>query len=312
MDTSRGSKVLGSIDLESPAKISPSSHRITKLSRPKLSQNKTIKYFQSISKRRLTQTKPLTKGSYLPYDKRELVKRINTLKYNNWNVNSKKLTPLLIARYGWEGSNKMNELKCCCCSARLLIKIPDELMNNDNEDNEVIFDKLCDKYIDELKAGHKDNCPWLKQVTPMNVYEINNSKELGVVKELYEFNSKQIKNDDIEVVDVLTQDQVGVIRRWCEQNGLVYGNIFQCSLFGWRIEKIGSKIMLKSESCGRRVFIEDNVQVNLIEEHHEWCCYVEGYKNLIKMMGNVENNSDENTVENTLQRLDKLRKLYFE
>ncbi|CAM9023673.1 unnamed protein product [Wickerhamomyces anomalus] len=284
MDTSRASKVLGSIDLESPARKSPSSHRITKLSRPKLSQNKTIKYFQSISKRRLTQTKPLTKGSYLPYDKRELIKRINTFKYNNWNVNSKKLTPLLIARYGWEGSNKMNELKCCSCSARLLIKIPDELMNNDNEDNEVIFDKLCDKYIDELKAGHKDNCPWLKQ----------------------------IKNDDIKVADVLTQDQVGVIRRWCEQNGLVYGNVFQCSLFGWRVEKIGSKIMLKSESCGRRVFIEDNVQVNLIDEHHEWCCYVEGYKNLIKMMGNVENNRDENTVENTLERLDKLRKLYFE
>lgn len=316
MDSSRASKILESIDLTSRSTTPSKHYRITKLPRSTTSQaheNKAIKYFRSISKRRLRPSEPLRKGTYLPYDKASLISRIQTFTYNKWTVQSQKLTPLLVARHGWV-CNKLNEIKCCTCFSSLLIKIPPLVADND-EENALILDKLFEKYTEELLRAHKSCCPWVKQISPVSVYQINDYKELDIVKHLYEWNTGQVSvlgsSPNLKLAtSPLTNEEFEVVRKWCGENGLEWGDVFQCCLFGWRLEKVGNQLMLRSESCGRRVMVGVD-EIDLKEEHNEWCCYVEGYKNLIRMMGNFET-EQETTAEGTLERLNRLRKLYFE
>jgi len=309
MDSYRASKILESINTgPSSGKRKVQHHRIVK-NRP-TSDNKTIKYFQSISRRRLKEPELVPyKGSYLPYNKEALLERIQTFKFSNWTIQSLKLTPLIIARHGWTCHN-MNELRCSCCSARLLIKLPQDL---EEEDEEEILDKVFDKYLQELVDGHKGYCPWRKQNTPDNVYEINDFKDLDAIKDLYEANKKV--DVQIKIESVLEETEVKFIRKWCDINGLEWGVIMECSLFGWKFVKIGNRTLLQNDSCGRRVMIDKDITVNLLDEHQEWCCFVKGYKKLIEMMrsiNKVDRIEDESSVENTLERLDNLRKLYFD
>lgn len=332
MDTSRASEILNSIDPTSPnvttPKIPTKYHRVFKQKTKQISSNPTIKYFQSISKRRLSSpTVHITEKSrgsctYLPFDKPSLISRIQTFqKYTNWNISSSLLTPLIASRHGWCCFPK-NELRCTSCSARLSIKIPQGLSE---EDEDEILAKVYEKYVEQLVKSHKESCAWRKQWTPIEVYEIGGDyKELKIVEELYKLNLSQIGEISVNLKNPLRDEEETTVRNWFNKNGItdLRDDILRCSLLGWKCEVIGSKVMLISETCGRRVFIGDE-PIDLIDEHHDWCCYVNGYKDLIKMMDSLiakkveiptdeDDVNNEGSVQDTLDRLDKLRKLYFD
>lgn len=326
MDTSRASEILNSIDLTSPnatTKPSRTPHRIYK-QRPKpISTNPTIKYFQSISRRRISSPSPQKaaitgESTYLPFNKSALVSRIQTFqKYTNWNITSSILTPLIASRHGWSCFLK-NELRCVSCGSRLSVKIPQGLSE---EDEDEILTKVFEKYVEQLIDGHKESCAWRKQWSPIEVYEIGSDyKELKVLEELYLWNLTQRGKlgDVLKIKEFLIEEDKSVIRSWLEKIGIndVQDDVLECSLLGWRIELIGEKVMLVSETCGRRVLINDEV-IDVIDEHHDWCCYVDGYKDLIRMMRTLINTPKkdevtEGSVQDTLERLDKLRELYFD
>jgi hypothetical protein len=205
----------------------------------------------------------------------------------------------------------------------------------DTIENELI-DKVAEKYITQLTEFHRENCPWRKQTTPMNVYEItlsNLNNEVKWFKESYVHNSHylDIGLDGLEVESVLDDEAYEAVGCWLKENNLPVDNkLIEITILGWIVEPQESALLLVSPSDGRRVIASGTH--NLLSEHCTWSSYVKGYHVLIqivkasvkKAIAKPDTPTDENleptadcserveAAKCTQERLDALRKVYFD
>ncbi|KAH3671802.1 hypothetical protein WICMUC_004560 [Wickerhamomyces mucosus] len=279
-----------------------------------------VKYFQSISKNRIrSATKPLpdsiTKSlNYLPFSKDQLICRINSFKDSQkWDLNYlNKLTVLKIARYGWFQSGRKNELWCKCCNERFSIKFPETLNNND-EDNDQLIDKLQDRYQELLAQSHKDTCPWKVRNTPELVYKIELNdifNQIDHFENLYRHNLSFVKDFNGLKIDNDDDLNLNNIIKWLSLKELDI-NIYciLITLFNWKLNKISNNLLFESITDNRRFITslsndkDSGIEpINLLDEHYSWCDYVEGYKIVLQMFeilthdqsinGNDDNNND--------------------
>ncbi|CCH45314.1 mRNA export factor rsm1 [Wickerhamomyces ciferrii] len=333
MDTEKTQSILQL--LSTPGKPSPNprplssfshSHKISK-PKHKYQSHPTISYFRSISSRRVHTPEPElpceSPQTFQPYNRTQLLSRIQSFNSNGgigplgFKI---PLTPLDISRNGWSCIHR-NQIRCVSCHTVFHLKFPDlesfsKSMNFggdeiDEEYYEAVIQGLCEKYKLELIESHGKNCPWRKIQTPKNCYDLNvDAKYLDNYKiQVREIHDVNIKTKYIEDEDILI--------KWCDENDVKYDNIdiLKLVLLGWKPIQLPNGLLLSCGSCGRR-FITTDEEIDLIDQHNDWCCFNTSYPKVLEFMKSLFKKETTDGYESeddikTLQRLDKLRKIIF-
>lgn len=293
--------------------------RLTKSPRNReVDSNKTVKFFRSISRRRLRSSRAVpeqVESLFSPFDRERLLDRIATFQsVIHWNVVSDVLTPLRASLAGWRcDTKKVNTVMCICCNARFSVKLPLVKYTEDGDESTTeneLTDKVAERYVEKLPQFHRCNCPWRKQCTPISLYQIsfsNMTNELQWFKERYEHNIS-FSDHRIEIESVLDEEALGMIRPYITEHGLLPNDeIIEISLLGWEFEQQGTSLLLSSRSDARRLISIG--RVNLLHEHHNWSCFTSGYLVLLDIFRSLSSTPE--TGESSTDRLSRLRQLYF-
>lgn len=294
--------------------------------------HKEIDYFRNISRRRVSpgpSSRTATVASpddcaYLPFDKQQLLLRIKSFKTQNWDINidSRLINPLVVGLKGWFcSSSGKNEIICRNCGARIVMRLPANAAEQDEDEQDAEVESFSRVLNDKLVSNHYDNCPWVKQQTPLSVYIIdfnNITNEFNRFIDIYNYNLSKVEIISHFKFRDLHFD-FGHLQFLLEKMGVQYNkNIALASLFGWRYQNLNSFDLLVSEYCTRRVRVEDGL--DLLNELSSWNCCVEGHTVLLrifKVLYDAETGTTTTTTtsdsekETVADKLDKLRKILF-
>lgn len=225
-----------------------------------------------------------------PFDREQMIKRIDTFNILNWTIDDKRLTPLECAANGWRcHSRRKNVLRCQGCHASILVNLnsagtPNASSTSDNalsmlsnfmfesdleeEKEEAEFcQALVTSYLNRLHTDHYAGCVWKADNLDMSL--VKHQYYIGMaamdrilpifdhsLTELLRYQSLILSLKNFKH-DIISPEDTEILKRY--SHGRYNMSIMLIAFMGWELrqQQFQKKVLLllHCPNCTRRILL---------------------------------------------------------